>query len=256
MVTDGVGGFAGLPPRLARSRRAALVALVAANSVPLLGVLLLGWSMQGLLLVYWLESGVVGAFNVPKILRAHGPETPETRSAAKRLKSNDQTVRLPDAPEEIPETPTVRPENWTVARFFLGHYGVFWVVHGVFVLALPTFAGGAGLVGRAELPTLILGAGAAAVSHGVSYRRNYLEDGEWRHVSPGGRMYAPYDRVLVMHLTVVLGAFAISFLGTPAGALAVMVLVKTALDLRAHLREHDREKPAERPEEAAETVTP
>ena len=31
--------------------------------------------------------------------------------------------------------------------------------------------------------------------------------------------------------------------GEPAGALVVMVLVKTALDLRAHLREHDREKP-------------
>ena len=256
MATGGVGGLVGLPPRLARSRRAALVALVAANSIPLLGVLLLGWSMQGLLLVYWLESGVVGAFNVPKILYAHGAETPKTRSAAGRLESNGQTVTLPDAPDEVPETPTLRAENWVVARFFLGHYGMFWVVHGVFVLALPMFAGGGGLIGLAEVPTLLLGAGAAAVSHGVSYRRNYLEDGEWKRVSPGGRMYAPYDRVLVMHLTVVLGAFAISFLGTPAGALAVMVLVKTALDLRAHLREHRREKAAGVSEETPETAAP
>ncbi|MFC6942159.1 DUF6498-containing protein [Salinirubellus sp. GCM10025818] len=256
MATDGVGGIGGLLPRLARSRRAALVALVAANSVPLLGVLLLGWSMQGLLLVYWLESGVVGAFNVPKILYAHGTETDETRSAAKRLKSNGRTVTLPDAPDEIPDAPTRRPENRAVARFFLGHYGLFWAVHGLFVGLLPLFADGAGILGLAELPTLVLGAGAAAVSHGVSYRRNYLDDGEWKHVSPGGRMYAPYDRVLVMHLTIVVGAFAVSFLGTPAGALAVMVLVKTALDARAHLREHDREKPAGRSAEVTETVSP
>jgi hypothetical protein len=241
MATDGVGGRAGLPPWLARSRRAALAALVAANAVPLLGVLLLGWSMQGLLLVYWLESGVIGAYNVPKILHAHGTETSETRAKARRLQSNGRTVSLPDAPERVPERPTHRPENRPVARFFLGHYGGFWAVHGLFVGLLPAFADGAGFVGVAELPTLALGAGAAAVSHGVSYRRNYLADAEWRTVSPGGRLYAPYDRVLVMHLTVVLGAFAVSFLGTPAGALAVMVLVKTALDLRAHLREHDRE---------------
>jgi hypothetical protein len=220
--------------------------------VPLLGVVLLGWSMQGLLLVYWLESGVVGAFNVPKILHAHGVETAATRSKAERLESNGSTVTLPPPPEEVPATPTRRPENRPVARFFVFHYGVFWAVHGVFVLFLPGFAGGAGAVGLAELPTLALGAGAAAVSHGVSYRRNYLEDGEWTRVSPGGRLYAPYDRVLVMHLTVVLGAFAVSFLGTPAGALVVMVLVKTALDLRAHLREHGREKPGP----ASETATP
>lgn len=254
-MADGVGGLAGLPPWMARSRRTALAALLAANAVPLLGVLLLGWSMQGLLLVYWLESGVVGAFNVPKILYAHGAETPETRAAARRLKSNGRTVTLPDAPGEVPEVPTRRPENRAVARFFLGHYGLFWAVHGLFVGLIPLFADGAGFVDIAELPTLLLGVGAAAVSHGVSYRRNYLADGEWKHVSPGGRMYAPYDRVLVMHLTIVLGAFAVSFLGTPAGALAVMVLVKTALDFRAHLREHDREKPAKRREETTETVT-
>jgi hypothetical protein len=248
MGSDGVGGVAGLPPRIARSRRAAIVALVAANAVPLLGVLLLDWSMQGLLLVYWLESGVVGAFNIPKILYAHGPETPETRSKAKRLKSNGSTVRLPDAPGEVPEAPVRRPENRPIVRFFLFHYGGFWAVHGLFVGVLPAFAGGAGAVGLAELPTLALGAGAAAVSHGVSYRRNYIDDAEWRTASPGGRLYAPYDRVLVMHLTIVVGAFAVSFLGTPAGALAVMVLVKTAIDLRAHLREHDREKPSPSPD--------
>jgi hypothetical protein len=55
-----------------RSRRAALVALLATNAVPLIGVLGFGWSVQTLLVLYWLESAVVGAFNVPKRRRAHG----------------------------------------------------------------------------------------------------------------------------------------------------------------------------------------
>lgn len=252
MTTDGGRGITGLPSRITRSRTAALATLIGANALPLLGVLFLGWSMQGLLLVYWLESGVIGAYNVPKILYAHGAESSETRSKARRLKSNGQTVTLPDAPERVPETPTRRPENRPVARFFVFHYGGFWAVHGIFVGVLPLFADGSGFAGLAELPTLALGAGAAAVSHGVSYRRNYLEDDEWRTVSPGGRLYAPYDRVLVMHLTVVLGAFAVSFLGTPTGALVVMVVVKTSLDLRGHLREHGREKPRSSPEIAAD----
>lgn len=224
-----------------QSRRVAVAALLATNAVPLVGVVAFGWSVQTLLLLYWLESGVVGAYNVPKIRRAHGGETETSRKRALRLKSNGSTVSLPDAPAAVPDTPTTRPETRRVARFFLGHYGIFWVVHGLFVVALPLFADGAGRVGLGDVPTLALATLAAVVSHGVSYRENYLRDGEWKRVSPGERLYAPYGRVLVMHLTIVVGAFVVSATGASVAALVVMVVVKTALDLRAHLREHERE---------------
>ena len=38
----------------------AVVALVVANAMPLLGVLFLGWSVWTILIVYWLENGIVG----------------------------------------------------------------------------------------------------------------------------------------------------------------------------------------------------
>ena len=234
-----------------QSRRAAVAALLVTNVVPLVGVVAFGWSVQTLLLLYWLESGVVGAYNVPKIRRAHGAETESSRNKALRLKSNGSSVSLPDAPATVPETPTPRPETRCVARFFLGHYGIFWVVHGLFVVALPLFAGGAGRVGLGDVPTLAFATLAAVVSHGVSYRENYLRDGEWRHVSPGERLSAPYGRVLVMHLTIVVGAFVVSAVGTSVAALVVMVVVKTALDLRAHLREHEREGQSGREGEAS-----
>lgn len=186
------------------SSRTVLIALIGTNLVPLAGVLVFGWSIQGLLVVYWLESGVLGALNLPKILYAHGSETDETRKKARQLKTNGKTVQLPDDATTVPEFPERREENWVVALFFLEHYGMFWVIHGLFVGVLPAFAGGAGFLNPAELPTLLVGVGAAAVSHYISY------------------------------------------LGTPVGALVVMIVVKTALDLRGHIQQHRAENPHER----------
>ena len=66
--------------------------------------------------------------------------------------------------------------------------------------------------------------------------------------TPGERLNAPYSRVMVLHVTIVLGAFAITFVGAPIAALVVMVVVNLGIDLAAHLREHDREKPRPEPE--------
>ena len=44
--------------------------LVAVNLVPLVGVAFWGWSLMLILVLYWIESGIVGAINVLKIARA------------------------------------------------------------------------------------------------------------------------------------------------------------------------------------------
>ena len=51
-------------------------------------------------------------------------------------------------------------------------------------------------------------------------------------------MFAPYGRLLILHVTIIIGALAIAFTGAPAAAIVVLVLLKTALDLGFHLREH------------------
>ena len=51
-------------------------------------------------------------------------------------------------------------------------------------------------------------------------------------------MTQPYGRLVIMHLTILLGAFVSIFLGTPLGSLLVLVVLKTALDLAFHLRQH------------------
>ena len=51
-------------------------------------------------------------------------------------------------------------------------------------------------------------------------------------------MTAPYNRIVVMQITVILGGWIILLLKSPVPALAVLVLLKTAADFSAHQKEH------------------
>ncbi|WP_396610737.1 DUF6498-containing protein [Haloferax sp. S1W] len=212
----------------------ALAALVAANAVPLVGVVWFDWSLKALLVAYWLESGVIGLLNVPKILAAtgRGDDGPSVSATI-----NGRQVDL-SPPENPHHGFHLYPSNIPIAGFFTMHYGIFWAVHGVFVWTFDAFVGGD--IGGVPLLPVGLAAGATLVSHGGSFAVNFVGREEYRSVSPGKQMSEPYRRVVVLHLTIILGAFLVAALGTPAAALVVMVLVKTALDVGAHLREHAR----------------
>jgi hypothetical protein len=166
------------------------------------------------LVVYWIENGVVGLLNIARMAAAQGTAgggplgTTGSGAVAK-------AVLIP---------------------FFAVHYGIFWVVHGVFVFLLPMLAGfgasGAtgGVVG--------LGALALAISHGASYAVNYVGRGEYRTATLGALFVAPYARVVVLHVTVLLGGFATLAAGGPIVLVALLVTLKTVIDLALHLREH------------------
>lgn len=195
----------------------ALAVLLAVNALPLVGVLLWGWNLWSILILYWLENGIVGLLNVGKMALAQG----WGGGGAAKL------VLIP---------------------FFLVHYGLFWLVHGVFVLfALPLFANvGSAFIDGDPFPAqlgpnwdAILWAGIAlAISHVASFGLNYIGRREYLTATPGGQMFAPYARVFVLHLTIILGAFVSIALGNPIGALVVLVVLKTAIDVALHLREH------------------
>lgn len=205
------------------------MALIVTNAIPLVGVLFWNWSLFAILLLYWIENGVVGAINVLKIARAERPEPAPTGRA----------LRLGGAGRRsIPRAATI--------PFFILHYGIFWVVHGGFVLTffgLGAF-GGSSAAGGLSPQGLLVATIALAASHFVSYRTNYIGRGEYLRVAPSEQMMSVYGRVMVLHLTIIFGGVAISALGTPAAAMAVMVIVKTAIDLGLHLREHSAAEPA------------
>jgi hypothetical protein len=215
----------------------AVASLVLANLVPLAGVLWFGWSVQTVLIVYWLENGVVGAFNVLKILHAEGPDPvrPDEVTAP-----DGRRIRLPPATRS---TIPARFQRVFLVPSFTVHYGIFWLAHGFFVLNLPLFATAAAeetaAIDTGPEPTqLFIVLVVLAISHGVSYRFNFIGRGEYRRVSPSQQVMAPYGRLVVLHVTIIAGGLAIAVTGAPAAAVVVLVLLKTALDLGFHLAEH------------------
>lgn len=200
-----------------------------------MGVLALGWNVFDVLAVYWVESGVVGVLNVPKILLATGRYEGNATFTV-----NGRPVDVSGPTDVDPDAgPAVHAENASLALFFCTHYGVFWVVHGVFVLfGLPAFAGAP--VGGIDVPGVALAGLTMLLSHGGSFLWNYVGNGEFRNVSAAGQMTEPYRRVFVLHLTVVFGASLVTVFGGATVLVVLLVVLKTGFDAVAHLREHRR----------------
>ena len=190
-----------------------LLVLGLANALPIAGVLLLGWKVFPLVLLYWLENVVVGGFNVGKLLLAR------------------------------PQEPAYSVGKLFIIPFFIFHFGMFTLVHGVFVFALFGAKSLPRFDSLAELPAAIrayhLGWGVLAlvVSHGLSFYWNYFENGEYRRASLPILMMQPYARLVVLHLAVLFGGWIVLTLGSPLLALLVLVVLKTAADVRAHQAE-------------------
>ena len=126
--------------------------------------------------------------------------------------------------------------------FFVFHYGMFTAVHGLFVLLL--FVGGPTGSPDESLPALvddgpaILLVGAALlVSHGVSFWTNFLKGPERERMAPNDPMGRAYVRVIVLHVTIIAGAFPTLALGEPRWALAILVVLKMLADLAGHAHE-------------------
>ena len=213
-----------------------IAALITANLVPLYGVLFRDWSLHLVVIMYWIESGIIGAFNVPKIAMARG--TGDGTSNRTALTINGR--------------PAGTMSRVLMVPFFVFHYGLFWVVHGVFVFLLPLFAGlgsamfdGTGGVGTAEFGTIdpraaTIAAIGLAISHGISFVVNFLGRREYLVVSPAAQMFSVYGRVFVLHATILGGAFLVGRLGTPLAALGILIVGKIIVDIGFHLREHRR----------------
>lgn len=217
--------------------------LVAANLLPLYGVVAGGWSTFEVVALYWFENVVIGAFNVLKMVCC----APDVAALQQQMLARMRKVGREPAP--LPTAPALgavmHVAKLFFVPFFVVHYGLFTFVHGAFVVVL---LGGAQLDGFA-LPwsqaregangSALLGAALAMVgSHGVSFVGNYLIGGEYRRVTLPQLMFAPYARVVVLHVAILGGGIAIGVLGNPIALLVLLVVGKTGLDLLLHWRSH------------------
>ncbi|MGB3541929.1 DUF6498-containing protein [Rubrivirga sp.] len=197
------------------------IGLVVANVVPLIGVMYFDWSLFGVMWLYWAETGVIGAFALLRILSA-----------------DDGAL----------------PQRIALGVFFCIHFGMFFSVHGVFVATL--FGGD---VGSAAQSTLRPWEGLVPLiaSHGLSFVVNYIVRGERKAATISVEMGKPYGRVVLLHVVILAAGFMVMFAGGGVLALALFVVLKTALDLGIHWVGHVmrfRDLEAAEPDASSKTI--
>lgn len=209
-----------------------VVALLAANAIPLFGVLFLGWDAFYIVLLYWTENIAIGFYNVLKMVFAAVPH------------------------------PIAHLGKLFLIPFFIVHYGGFTAVHGFFVLALFHKNGQGPQMDGMDWPCFLvfiqmllnvikymysvippqvrLAVLALFISHGVSFVLNYLIKREYATAKPDKLMGSPYGRVIVMHIAILAGGFLTMAIGSPAPLLVILIGLKTILDVSLHNRAHKK----------------
>ena len=209
-----------LPGGLARLATAVL--LVITNLIPVWAVATERLGMGDVFLVYWIENVVVWACGIVRTATAEG------------LGKGSVTVTTSVGQSAM------RVASMGMAGFFALHYGIFTLVHGVFTIIIVAIIGLDGGVFQVVLISL-----AIAASHLFSLGVNWFGRNELKVVSPGAAMFAPYPRMFVMHVGIII-AFGVALDGLDHGengkdqvtAVAILCVMKLLVDLGFHLWQH------------------
>jgi hypothetical protein len=208
-----------------------VLVLLIVNVLPLLGVLFWGWDLFLLLMLYWMETGIIGFWHFLKL-----------GIVAKWL-------------------------SLFLIPFFTVHFGGFMAGHFAFLYML--FGGGwqnQPQGGAWEFIYKIVWTNglwlpflAIFFSHGFSFFQNFIKSGLWRGMAFNAEgmkqnkevmsdlMTAPYRRVVIMHVTIIFGAFLVAMTHNAKSVMVLMVVLKTATDLVSHVRKNHVDVPNETP---------
>lgn len=181
---------------------------LAVDLFPIVGVLVFGWNAVPLVMLYWMENIIAGVLTVPRIFIS---------GASYGVAGLVAGVFL--------------------SVFFVFHYGLFCAVHGTFLMAF--IAMGEGTLGT-EPPIMMdvwamFQFGLTSGTHVawfvyaiIAFQllvliSDFVIKGEWKTSNPMAEMFAPYGRIIVLHIAIFAGAGALFLLGQPMiGVLALI----------------------------------
>lgn len=180
--------------------------ILAVDLFPIFAVLTLGWGAIALVFLYWLENLILGVVALARMTGAS----------------------VKNGPAGLIGMAFLGP-------FFTVHYGMFCFVHGIFVATFammseggtPDFPPPTGLLdfalsSGANMTTFVLAIIALQL---VLFVQDFILRGEYRKAQVDKEMAAPYGRIVVLHIGLFAGAFALVALGEPMlGILALIGL--------------------------------
>jgi len=186
-------------------RDTSLWILLGSNILTIAMALFQHWSLMTIMVAYWVQSVIIGSFNVLRILSLE-------QFSTDNFYLNDKPV-----------APTEKTKKST-ALFFALHYGFFHLIYLIFLIT-----GGSSIDWR-----YVLFAGCIFfVDHGFSFRYNKERD-EKKITNIGRLMFFPYARIIPMHIVLLVYGIAVR-----GGALMVFLGLKTVADLLMHVVEHE-----------------
>lgn len=184
------------------------LAILALNSIPILGVIGSDWASFDLIFLYWMENLAIGVFVLLRML----------------VRPYRHALEL------------IFP--FLLAPFFAVHFGMFCYVHGTFVVAL--FAGPGLEDGSDHLLTAALQVLSAPMMLWALIGLVTLQLFDWVRDSVHRGLGAdsaktlmtyPYRRIIVLHVTILCSGFALTSLHEPVIGLVMLVATKTVSDL-------------------------
>jgi hypothetical protein len=179
--------------------------------LPIYAVLAWGWDATPLVLLYWLENVVIGAMTIPRIM-----------ISGAAFGAGGVIAGL------------------FLSGFFVVHYGLFCFVHGTFLMAMSQAWDAPGPTSGIDDPISMIGLALQSGQHiawivgiGLAWQLvllgwQFIWRGEWRQTNPMVEMMAPYGRIVVVHLGIFAGAFALFALGQPMIGVLALILFRAA----------------------------
>jgi hypothetical protein len=199
-----------LGPRLGRLnlRDISLLPLLLSNGLAIWWAARDHLSLQTVMMIYWAQSVAIGVVNVVRILALREYSTEDFRMGGPLSPSAGTKLKI--------------------AGFFTLHYGFFHVVYLVFILAAMT----RGHV-DVNVPFVLYGAALFAGTDLAALALHWNAETRGRNI--GQVMFAPYARIVPMHLAIIFGGF-VNF--HPGLTLWLFQGLKTIADVVAHLVQH------------------
>lgn len=192
-------------------KKPSVIVLITANIVPIVGVIFLDWNITAILFLYWTESGIIGFYNILRMIK-------------------------------IAPIPSI-----FLVPFFIIHFGGFMFAHLIFIIGITSmgeqfstssvhFENFSDLL--VEIYPILVAIVALFISHGISYKINFLAKKEHLLTEIRDQMFSPYKRVVLMHITLMIGTFIMITTKSPIGVLLLFIVIKIMVDIRAHAKEH------------------
>ena len=207
------------------SRSYDVFSLILINLVIAVFAILRDWSLYEMLSLFWIENLIIGAFNILKMA----------------MGKMDLGVKQKDA--QLP----LGCLRIFLIPFFIIHYFIFCLVHGVFIYRLfgpEAMEGSVPIFKLIPLPETgimdwaILG---LIISHLISFIVNFIGKKEYKQTTVPQLMFGPYKRIVLIHVFIIACGFLMIQVGGKSFWFMILFFAgKLILDLLQHQWSHKR----------------